>query len=78
MGALFSIKVEYQALAEGAKKIMWLWYLFQTLKMLQNQTITIHVNNQSCIKIAKNPIFHACMKAHKNALLFHSRKNLIR
>ncbi len=75
-GALSSIEVKYQALAERAKETTWLWYLFQTLKMLQNQTITIHVNNQSCIKIAKNPIFHAHTKHIKMHCHFIQEKIL--
>jgi hypothetical protein len=62
MVALFSTKAKYRALMKGAKKSTWLRYLFQVLRMLQNQTTNVHVNNHSCIKIAKNHVVHAHTK----------------
>jgi len=62
MVALFSTKAKYRALTKGAKKSTRLQYLFQVLRMLQNQTTNVHVNNHSCFKIAKNHVFHAHTK----------------
>jgi hypothetical protein len=55
-----------------------LWYLLQALRVLQNQTTTIHVYSQSCIKIVKNPNFHAHLKHIKMQYHFIWEINIIR
>jgi len=57
-----SSKVEYRALAEVAKEAIWLRNLFEEIYISIERSITIFCDNQSCIKMAKNPIFQGRTK----------------
>jgi hypothetical protein len=46
---------------EGAKEATWLRVLLKQLGVLQT-IIPLYVDNQSCMKIAKNSVYDACTK----------------
>jgi hypothetical protein len=50
-------EAEYRALFEGIQESVWLKYLFTSLNIKISKLIEIHVNNQSAITLATNPIF---------------------
>ena len=49
------------ALTEAIKEAIWLGGLLNELGVGQKQ-IPIYYNNQSSICLAKNPVFHVCIK----------------
>ena len=53
-----SCKSEYRALAKCTCEAIWLNRLTKELGFCSSQPITLWCDNQSCIKIAKNPVFH--------------------
>jgi hypothetical protein len=61
--ALSSIEVEYIALVQAAKKLLWILQLFDDLGITNviNQNI-IYEDNQGTIALAKNPEYHARIK----------------
>ena len=52
--ALSSTEAEYVALASGAKEAVWIRHSMRE----QEDPTVIHVDNQSCIRLALNPEFH--------------------
>jgi hypothetical protein len=44
------------------KEAMWLWRWGHEVIFLGTQPTPLNCNNQSSVKISKNPIFHAQMK----------------
>jgi len=57
-----SLEAEYRVLAEVTKEAMWVWNLFEEIKFPIMRPITIFCDNQSCIKMAKNPLFQGRTK----------------
>lgn len=55
--ALSTTEAEYIALALGAKEAVWLKSFLGEIGMEQN-SITVYVDNQSAIKLAHNPEYH--------------------
>ena len=53
-----SCESEYRALAKCMCEAIWLNRLAKELGFCPSQPITLWCDNQSCIKIAKNPVFH--------------------
>jgi hypothetical protein len=49
-------------LADGAKEIMWLWNLLADMHIPQEGPTMLFCDNQSSIKLVKNPIYHARTK----------------
>ena len=37
---------------------IWIWKLLVALFGQKIETVVIHCNNQSCIKLSENPVFH--------------------
>ncbi len=62
MVAFSSIEAKYQSLSDGAKEIIWLRSLYAELHVFNNRPIVKFVNNESNVKLVKNPMFHTCTK----------------
>jgi len=60
--ALFSMEVKCHSLNKGSKEATWLQALLNEIGMAENTTTIILCDNQICIKIVNNPIFHARIK----------------
>ena len=56
--ALSSIEVEYIASSLGAREAVWLQKLLSDLFKGHLKPTMIYCDNQSCIKLSSNPIFH--------------------
>ena len=56
--ALSSTDAEYTASSMGAKEAVWLRKLLVGLFKKPLKPTIIHCDNQSCIKLLTNPIFH--------------------
>ena len=50
-------EAEYTALAAAVKEALWLKKILLDLR-LPVDSIPLHEDNQACIKIAENPVFH--------------------
>ena len=56
---LSSTEAEYVALGNATKEGLWLQYLSDEINWAPEETeLKIHVDNQSAIKLADNPVFH--------------------
>jgi hypothetical protein len=60
--ALSSTEAEYLAVTNAAKEAIWLRNLLTELGYRQHQPTPLFEDNQSCIALAKNPVFHARTK----------------
>jgi len=60
--ALSSCEAEYMALTETTKEAVWMQRLLKELGLKRFETVTIWMDNQEAIALAKNPEFHICMK----------------
>lgn len=61
--AFSSTKVEYMALTEGTKEVIWLHKILQEIQVLQGTTPTmIFVDNQGSMKLAHNLVYHSRTK----------------
>eukprot|EP00253_Pinus_taeda_P033823 PITA_33823 len=56
--ALSSAKAKYMAASQATCKAIWMRKLFVGLFRQRIDPTTIHCNNQSCIKLSENPVFH--------------------
>ena len=74
---LSSTKAKYKYPSDSAKEITWLRGLLSELRMLKIHAPTIlRCDNQSSVKLAKNPIFHAKTK-HIEIHYHHVRDKII-
>ena len=60
--ALSSIEAAYRVACSGTCKAVWLRRLLGDLGFSQQTSSLVFCDNQSCLAIAHNPIFHACTK----------------
>lgn len=60
--ALSSIEVEYIAAVRAPCEITWLRQILADLGLPQKNPTTLQIDNQSAIKLAKNPVFYARSK----------------
>ena len=60
--ALSTTEAEYMAACEATKEAIWLRKLLTDLGYSPNSPTTIFQDNQSCIKLARNPMFHTRSK----------------
>jgi hypothetical protein len=60
--ALSSIEAEYKAACFASCEARWLRYILGDIGMRQERPTMLNCDNQSCIAIAKNPVFHARTK----------------
>jgi hypothetical protein len=51
-------EAEYIATSVAIREAMCIWKLLGGLFYLDLEPTSIHCDNQSCVKISKNPIFH--------------------
>jgi hypothetical protein len=56
--ALSSTKTEYMATSQASCEAIWLHKLLVGLFGHELRPTIIHCDNQSCIKLSENPIFH--------------------
>ena len=72
--ALSSTEVEYKAACIAACEAVWLRRILQDIGVLVEDATVLKCDNQSCMAIAKNPMFHArtkhieillCTRAHR-------------
>eukprot|EP00253_Pinus_taeda_P033558 PITA_33558 len=56
--ALSSTEAEYMAASLVACEAIWMWKLLVGLLRQGMEPIVIHCDNQSCIKLYENPVFH--------------------
>jgi len=73
--ACSSTEAEYIALADAAREAQWLRCFLEELQFTQQNPTTIHVDNQSTIKLAMNPEFHKRTK--HIAVRYHYTRQLI-
>ena len=56
--ALSTSEAEYVATCSARHEVVWLRKLLSDLFYLQLDTTCIYCDNQSCIKLSENPLFH--------------------
>ena len=57
--ATFFVEAEYIALANATKEAIWLHTLLTELDFPPTTATMIYANNQGCIALANNPVFHS-------------------
>ena len=60
--ALSSMEPEYRAACSGTCEAIWLCHLLEDLGFPQKSHSLVLCDNQSCLAIARNPVFHARTK----------------
>jgi hypothetical protein len=56
--ALSTAEAEYIAASVANREAVWLWKLLAGLFDLELEPTLIHCDNQSCVKLSENPMFH--------------------
>ena len=56
--ALSTAEAEYVAASSASCEVIWLRKLLSDLFDLQMDATCIHCDNQSCVKLSENPVFH--------------------
>lgn len=69
--ALTTTEAEYIAASEGIKELVWVKRLYQQLVPEKRETPILYLDNQSSIKLIKNPRFHKRTK-HRSKISFCS------
>jgi hypothetical protein len=57
--ALSTKEIEYKAAVAVSCEVVWLHSILCDLKPPQMQPTTLHYDNQSVMKMTKNPIYHS-------------------
>ena len=73
--ALSTAKAEYFATCLASCEAVWLRKLLSDLFDLQMDTTCIHFDNQSCVKLSKNPVFHDKLKHIE--IMYHYIKDMV-
>ena len=60
--ALSTAKAQYVIACSASCEVVWLRKLLFDLFDLQLDATCIHCDNQSCVKLSKNPVFHDKLK----------------
>jgi hypothetical protein len=60
--ALSTTEVKYIAVSVAICEVVWLQKLLAGIFYLKLEMTLIHCDNQSCVNISKNPIFHGRSK----------------
>ena len=76
--SLSSTKVEYRASCFGTCKAVWLWHLLEDLGFFEQSPSLVLCDNQSCLAIACNLVFHAFTKHIEAQYHFVCEKVFIR
>jgi hypothetical protein len=74
--ALSSTEVEYMALCQASKEVVWMMGFLQNLGVSLHDLMVVNANNQGSIALAKNPVFHNCSK-HIN-IQYHCTCKLVK
>jgi hypothetical protein len=56
--ALSTAEAEYIALCVAVREAVWLRNLLADLFRHEMDSTIIHCDNQSCVKLSENPVFH--------------------
>ena len=56
--ALSTTEAEYVAACSASCEAVWMWKLLSDIFDLQLDATCIHYDNQSCVKLSENPVFH--------------------
>ena len=56
--ALSTAEVEYIAASDASREVVWLRKLLVGLFDRMLKTTMIYCDNQSCVKLSENPVFH--------------------
>ena len=56
--ALSTTEAEYVTACSTSCEAVWLWKLLSDLFDLQFNDTCIYCDNQSCVKLSENPVFH--------------------
>jgi hypothetical protein len=56
--ALISAEAEYMATSQASCEALWLHKMLVGLFSVQLRPTMIYCDNQSCIKLLENPVFH--------------------
>ena len=56
--ALSTTEAEYVAACSASCEVVWLWKLLSDIFDLQLDATCIHCDNQSCMNLLENPVFH--------------------
>jgi hypothetical protein len=57
-----TVEVEYIVASDDSKEAVWLKKLVSGLFGDKLKTTVVHYDNQSCIKLTENPVFHDMSK----------------
>ncbi|GKV38633.1 hypothetical protein SLEP1_g46522 [Rubroshorea leprosula] len=60
--SLSTTEAEYRAAAVAAQESTWLMQLMEDLKQPSDYSVKLYCDNQSAIRLAENPVFHARTK----------------
>lgn len=60
--SLSTTEAEYGAAAMAAQESVWLVQLVKDLNQITSEVVVIYCDNESAIKLAENPVFHARTK----------------
>ena len=60
--ALSTTEAEYMAVTQATKEAIWLRGLLKEVGHDTKEPVTIYSDNQGCISLAKNPVYHAKSK----------------
>ena len=60
--ALSSIEAEYQAIVNATQEALWLRQILSDFGFEQQHPTPLWCDNQSAIKLAKDPVLHQCSK----------------
>jgi hypothetical protein len=71
--ALSSVETEYMAASQASCKAIWLHKLLVGLFGHELRPAVIHCDNQSCLKLFENPMFHDRLKRieSRDQMLLH-------
>ena len=73
--ALSTTKVEYVVACSASCEAIWLWKLLSDLFDRELEATCIFCDNQSCVKLSKNSVFHD--KSKHIEIKYHYIKDIV-
>ena len=73
--ALSTIEVEYISASDASREAIWLRKLLSDLFDSSLEPVVIHCDNQSCVKLSENPVFHDRSKHIE--IRYHYVRNMV-
>ena len=73
--ALSTAEAEYVAACSASCEVVWLQKLLSDIFDLQLDATCIHCDNQSCVKLSENPVFHD--KSKDIEIKYHYIKDMV-